>query len=283
MKKRFQAGRRLCRLAWIALVPCASTQVTFDLSADYSASQNPNGAWSFGWMPPDSSFFHPYTMPSAAAGLSLNEWRSFSPEDNGTAPPDVIKNPTDTPITVSDTMWLPHQVTFHPGQNGERSVIRWTSPVTGTARLFSAFEGRSGFVTSGLEIYQNSVLLFSGAVIGTGGTSQISFATNIAIKIGETIDFRVDYGNGDWASDTTQIGVVIKAVPKPSLTMLSPSSFSVRLTWPTNSQGYLLESSAQLPATLWVPVTNQPLVLGDRFVLTLGKTNPSQFFRLREQ
>ena len=280
MKSTFQRSRSLCCLLWIEIVPCALAQGTFDLAADFSASQNPNGTWSFGWMPQDSSVFNLYPTPFAAYGLSLNEWRGSFPDDNGTAPPDVVKNPTGAPITVSDTTWLPHQVTFHPGQNGERSVIRWISPVAGTARLAAAFEGRSGFVTSGIEIYQNTVLLFSGAVIGTGATSQISFATNFACQVGDTIDFRVDYGNGNWASDTTQIGVVIKTVPKPSLTMSSPSALSVRLTWPTNSQGYLLESAAQLPATLWLPVTNRPLVLGDRFVLTVGTTNPSQFFRL---
>jgi len=203
-------------LACVAVVQAASAQVTFDLASDFSASQNPNGAWSLGWMAPGSTAFNLYTTPFAAFGLSLNEWRGLFPDNNGSAPPDVMFNPTDTPITVSDTTWLPHQITFHPGEQGERSVVRWTSSLTGSASLASAFEGRSGFATSGVEIYQNSTLLFSGLVLGTGAASQLSFAASLTLQAGDTIDFRVNYGNGDWASDTTQIGAIITPVPEPA-------------------------------------------------------------------
>ena len=216
MKVRYHIGRIIRALACVAVVQGASAQVAFDLAANFSASQNPNGAWSFGWMAPGSTVFNPYTTSFAAFGLSLNEWRGAFPDNNGSAPPNVTFNSTDTPITVSDTTWLPHQVTFHPGEHDERSVIRWISPLAGPASLTAAFEGRSGFATSGVEIFQNSTLLFSGAVLGTGAASQLSFAANLTLQTGDLIDFRVNYGNGDWASDTTQIGAVITPVPEPS-------------------------------------------------------------------
>ena len=88
---------------------------------------------------PGNTAFNRYFAPVAAYGLGLNEWRGSFPDDNGSAPPNVMCNPTDTPITVSDTTWLPHQVTFHPGQQDERSVIRWTSPFNGPAHLAAVF------------------------------------------------------------------------------------------------------------------------------------------------
>ena len=274
--------RHLSLLACIALIPIASAQSTFNLVADFSANKNPNGAWSFGWMARGNSNFNLYPTHVAAYGLSLNEWHGPFQNDNGTSPPDVVSNPTDAPITVSDTTWLPHQITFHPGPQGERSVIRWTAPVAGPASLVAVFEGRSGFATSGVEIYWNSTLLFSGAVAGTGAASQISFATNLVLQVGDAVDFRVNYGNGNWASDTTQIGVVITPTPQPSLAMSSLTRSAARLAWPTNAPGYLLESADQLPAGAWLPVTNPLIVLADKFTVTVSTTNQSQFFRLRK-
>lgn len=285
MNNRHQIVPSTCLFACIAMFQGASAQSTFNLAADFSASQNPNGAWSFGWMSPSNSVFNLYPTHVAAYGLALNEWRGPFSNDNGSAPPDVICNPTDAPITVSDTTWLPHQITFHPGQQGERSVIRWTSPFDGPASLAAAFEGRSGFATSGVEIYQNSTLLFSGVVTGSGAASQISFATNLVVQVADTIDFRVTYGNGDWASDTTQIGVVIAPAPQPqpSLTLSTPSSNSARLAWSVNAPGYVLESSPVLPAVSWSAVTNPFVVSANSFTVTISTTNQSQFFRLRKQ
>ena len=95
----------------------------------------------------------------------------------------------------------------------------------------------------------------------------------------------IDYPLPVFGTGEQPIGFIVEyqAVPKPSLALLWLTPFSARLTWPTNAAGYVLESAPQLPAALWTPVTNQPLVFGDRFVLNLGTTNPSQFFRLREQ
>jgi hypothetical protein len=115
--------------------------------------------------------------------------------------------------------------------------------------------------------------------MGTGAASRLAFAAILALQVGDTIDFRVNYGNGDWASDTTQIGVII--APVPSLTMLRLPSDSARLTWPTNNSGYHLESASEFPAALWSPVTNL-IVQGDNYAVTVGTSNQSQFFRLRK-
>ncbi|MBI4578537.1 MAG: PEP-CTERM sorting domain-containing protein [Planctomycetes bacterium] len=191
----------------------AAAQTTFDLAADFSALQNPNGAWSFGWMPSGNTTFTPYTTSFAAFGLNLNEWRGPFPDYNGSAPPDVMFNPTGNPITVETTTWLPNRVTFHPGEHGERSVIRWTSPLAGPGGLTAAFEGRSHEVTTRVEIYHNGGLLFASSIFGAGSASRKSFAGPLMLQPGDTIDFRVDYGNGNWHYDTTQIDVVITPEP----------------------------------------------------------------------
>jgi hypothetical protein len=276
-----QCAAIFCICELLTSAYAAPPRRSWDLAADFSASQNPSADWAFGWMSPGDDAFHPYTIPFAAYGLGLKEWRGPFLDDNGSAPPDIICNPTDTAITVSDTTWLPHQVTFHPGQNGERGVVRWISPVTGLASLEAEFEGRSGLVTSGVEIYQNSTRLFSGVVLGTGAESKIAFRTNLMVQAGDRVDFRLNYGDGDWTSDTTQISVRIGAVPQPRLTLSLLGTNSAQLSWPTTTPDYVLETVTEVPATNWLPVPNQTLIQGDNFTVTVGTTYARQLFRLR--
>lgn len=279
MKNGYLVIMRLTGLMCGAIVKIAMAQYSFDLASDFSASANPNGPWSFGWMSSNSVFF-PYSTQFAAYGLALKEWRGTFPSNDGSAPPDVMLNPTDAAIIVSDTTWLPHQVTFHPGKNGEQSVIRWTSPLAGTVRLEAAFEGRSGFATSGIEIYRNNDMLFSGVVSGTGEASRISLNTNLAVQVGSLIDFRVNYGNGNWTSDTTQISALIISVPEPLLEISFTTDSRIRLAWPTNSAGYQLESAKQLPTLAWSPVTNAAVLEGGQVAVILSAANAQEYFRL---
>jgi len=255
--------------------------VAFDLAADFSDSQNPNGAWSFWWVS-TNNVFNLYTEPFAAYGLALQEWRGSFPSNDGSAPPDVICNPTDSPITVSDTTWLPHQVTFHPGQQGEQSVVRWTSSLAGTIELKAAFEGRSDFVTSGVEVYRNNSLLYSVPIVGTGDASRMTFSTNLVVLTGDWIDFRVNYGNGSWTSDTTQISVAITAAPERLLAISVTEDARIRLAWSKDFVGYQLESTQLLPASSWLPVTNLAVVEGDQIAVTLSITNAQEYFRLHK-
>ena len=55
MNKRYQGSTGICFLACVAFAQSASAQLTFDLAADFSASQNPHGAWALGWMAPGST------------------------------------------------------------------------------------------------------------------------------------------------------------------------------------------------------------------------------------
>lgn len=254
---------------------------SFDLATDFSPSQNPNGPWSF-WWTSSSNGFNLYTFSGTAFGLPLEEWRGPFPNDNGSSPPNVIRNPTDLPITVSDTTWLPHRVTFHPGHQGEQSVIRWTSPLTGEVRVEAELEGRSGFVTSGIEFYKNiTTKLLSAAVLGSGSPSRVSFVTNLVVQVGDSFDVRVNYGNDNWTSDTTQISLRIASVTNPTLTLSLLSNGSARLAWPTSPTGYALESTSELETPVWMPVTNALQIQGDEFCVVIDTSNQQRFFRLR--
>ena len=57
--------------------------------------------------------------------------------------PNVIKDETGTDIYSNEGDWVYHPAAtylhFHPGPNGEYSVVRWTCPVAGTYSVEAGF------------------------------------------------------------------------------------------------------------------------------------------------
>ena len=71
--------------------------------------------------------------------------------------------------------------------------------------------------------------------------------------------------------------------PVPRLEIRASAPMQVALSWPTNAVGYVLESAAALPASLWSQLTNAPVTVGNQFTVGVDATNGQQFFRLRAQ
>jgi hypothetical protein len=60
---------------------------------------------------------------------------------------------------------------------------------------------------------------------------------------------------------------------------------TLQLTWPTNTQNYLLEMAIALPALAngWAPVTNTVTISGSSNAVPVGLTETKRFFRLRRR
>jgi hypothetical protein len=72
-----------------------------------------------------------------------------------------------------------------------------------------------------------------------------------------------------------------KLKPVPQL-KISSSGGAVLVWWPTNSSGYLLETSPDLePHSRWAAFASQPLVVGDQNLI-VAKPNKAGFFRLHK-
>ncbi|HEY9171068.1 MAG TPA: CARDB domain-containing protein, partial [Verrucomicrobiae bacterium] len=106
--------------------------VSFDVTSAFGiANGNPNGVWSYGWMPTDFSAFNLYTHTGAASCGGGPFWN----RDQNDAPPIVWKN------IGSGSAWgvPPGWLSLHPGGGTEPSVIRWTAPATGVAHVVGRF------------------------------------------------------------------------------------------------------------------------------------------------
>lgn len=80
----------------------------------------------------------------------------------------------------------------------------------------------------------------------------------------------------------TSFTVVDASVPPPILEVLQLGGAKVRLSWPAEAVGYVLESAASLPAQAWISVTNDVAVDVDRFTVELETTGTQRLYRLRK-
>jgi len=193
------------------LNPVSASAVTFNAANDFSATNNPTGAWSYGYETTLGGAFNLY--PDTEVSSSLNIWLNNS-----------------TPATTSSAQYngtsnvvaglQPGHLGFHPGSTGQYGILRWTAPSGGSYSLATIFSPANSSATTDVHVLQNGTSLFNGAVNGTG-TSQ-NFSTTLSVAAGDKIDFAVGYGsNGNYISDLTGLDAVITstntpAVPEPS-------------------------------------------------------------------
>jgi hypothetical protein len=67
----------------------------------------------------------------------------------------------------------------------------------------------------------------------------------------------------------------------PVLNLTRRGAQRVTLTWTTDANGWILESSISIAGPIWNTITNPPSLDGTNFTVNLASTNTQQFFRLR--
>lgn len=211
------AARRIGLIVLASLMPAVS-QAQWNLSNDFSGTNNPNGVWTFGsrtlgnLSAPGLSV---YTTPGSQFGWDQS-WYT------GTLP-YVSKNVTSTTQTFSTVTYAPAQVGLHPGAAGEYSIVRWTAPNTGLYSLASTFIGIDCCVTStDVHVLVNGTSFFSGFVNGYGASQ--SYSNTFALTSGDNVELVVGYGsNQNYLDDSTGLDLSINAVtatPEPATATL---------------------------------------------------------------
>lgn len=248
--------------------------VAYDVAADFSTSSNPNGVWTYGYALTLGGSLILYNQPGSVSGI---DYWSLS----GNVP-DVAHNSTPYPVSIGTPLFGPYQAAFHPGQQGEYSIFRFTAPVAGCYQLQTSFSGIDvNGTTTDVHVLTNDAVIFSGSVNGYGPGTGPGFATNLVLQANDRVDFEVGYGSdGNYLDDATGIqATLILAVPL--LTVQPLGGLVAQIAWSTNFTGYSLESTTNLPAGGWTSVTNHVTPLGQQFTVTVATTFPQQYFRLQ--
>lgn len=175
--------------------------VTWDVTADFSATNNPTGTWSYGWTPTVGELFILYDKHELEPALGGSPiWRILS----GPTEPNLWKNTSAN----SHFGVAPGQVGVHPGPSFEPSIARWTSPIAGTVDINGFFgAGDSGELD--YIILHNTAEIFH---VRSGGTEAFSIP-NRTVAIGDTLDFLV---TGGYGAGNTPLDITITSQSSPS-------------------------------------------------------------------
>lgn len=209
-------------------MPVASRCLADDAAADFSATANPSGHWSYGASASRGAVVTLYTSPQVdPSGLSV--WRSPALQL-----PQVNHNGTGVTIVTNST-FPPGALSFHPGGAGENSVVRWTAPAAGSYQIVATFVGRSGagaspVTTTDVAVLHSGIELFSGWINLNGADNSVSWSGNREMGAGETLDFTVGPGTADHSFDMTGLEAVVVASTVDVAAASSGPEFAVSVT-----------------------------------------------------
>lgn len=175
-----------------------SRELVFDAAASFRIDQgNPNGAWSYGWMPTDFSTFN-----LDAFGEDRSHGPAWSKVAGGE--PVIWKN------TKEGSPWgvPPGFLSFHPGPGGDPSVLRWTSPTNGMAHIAGQFLPGDGGAMQ-VAVRREGTNWWHAVDSG-------SFDLTEEVISGDAVDFAVygGYGGGNTPLDVT-ITLTLPSIAKP--------------------------------------------------------------------
>jgi hypothetical protein len=181
----------------------------WDPAAQFSATENPNDPWTYGWVA---------AADFGAGGYPLNLFDTIRVWDSlnhwgvpGGTEPAVLYNPTDDVHFFGNAV-PPHTMALHPGPGDEKAIIRWTAPVSGLFKVTGSFFTDGG-PSVDVHVMHNGVSIFDGEIFFDPGTDP--FDDLVPADACDTLDFVVGFGGNGFASDCTNLSVTIELIPEP--------------------------------------------------------------------
>lgn len=190
----------------------------YDAVQDFSPLQNADGAWSYGYRLGGGAFT-PFTSHFKQFGAGLDTWS----QSDGSCCALVARNNTGSALNYDDdAVTQPADLlNLHPGQAGERSVVRWTAPAAGTYLVQGRFQGiDTTRTTTDVSVTHNGANVYTGSVNGfyndgSPSAAVAPFALTRSVQAGDTLEFSVGVGsNGTYNNDSTGLSVSVGPTPK---------------------------------------------------------------------
>jgi len=193
---------------------------SWNLADDYSTANAAGSAWTFGWESSVGGTFTQYDYSYTNGSNSL-QWVDSSISSDYSIP-TVWKNTSTGNTTIDGVAY--GQVSLHPGESGQFSVVKWTASSAGTYTVSYSFgEGDSGWM---------SYYIVIGGVVYTywlDDASTESGTITLILAAGDTIEFIVGanigydyfyYGNTPLDVTITGSDSEADAVPEPAAMLL---------------------------------------------------------------
>jgi hypothetical protein len=219
---------KVVALLLAAMVAAARPAVAqYDPSADFSATSNPNGVWSYGFE--DLPIGSPFQLLTASApvpsipGPAVDSWQfplfgTLAVLHNGTAVPQLVSTGSD------NAMYDPGMLAMHPGPNDQIGIVLFTAPANGLYSIHGTFEGiDTAWTSSDVFLLHNNVPIAGGTVTGFGPGFEVSLSSApFLLSAGDTLAYAV---GGSPLHDTTalinaEVSAAVAGVPEPSSFLL---------------------------------------------------------------
>ena len=220
-------------------IPTYPEPESWDFTGDFSFLNNPNGAWSYGWVvqfddpnapqnDPEDPLYDPnFTFRDSPNTTDMmlydNYFVFFDLNTNNGIPfwhfsppsiylvPAVMDNNTNKAILGVP----PGRTGLHGGVNfanpgtEDMSVVRWTAPAAGDYCVSGTFDSGDPGLSDYYIIQNKTTLLLSELNVSYGKP----FEMTVSVEEGDTIDFVVGSGIDNVGADTVPLSVTI--VPGP--------------------------------------------------------------------
>jgi len=133
--------------------------------------------------------------------------RAWSSTELGGVDPCVSHNPTTQSRLVAGIVWEPGRMSFHPGPNGEYSVVRFTAPESGELAVQAKFLAIDKSTTTDVHILHRGKSMFDGQIRAAHDSKTTAFDGKLTAAKGESLDFVVGWGNGTHVCDSTGLEI----------------------------------------------------------------------------
>jgi hypothetical protein len=194
----------------------------YDLGADFSIVDNPNGPWRYG---------HTRDAALAASRFDLDAFSVDSTPVQFWHPSDALyypyiaHNPASSTVTDPTDSWAvrSHEVAMEASQDGQYSVVQFVAPRDGSYEIQADFTGiHSRLSSTDVHVLYGDTAAFDAQIDGYGGdpvlhavegqNPRASYHQQRTLATGDIVSFAVGVGqNGTYVNDTTGLFVHIAA------------------------------------------------------------------------
>lgn len=195
---------------------------SYDLRADFSATHNPQGPWSYGYREEVSTGL---TQLDAYADSDSGVW--FWHPGESAYYPYVAAGQRDGTTLGTMERWAvgADQLAMEASADGMPSVVEFTSPTDDVFEVVAEFTGiHSGLSTTDVHVFYNGSPMFDGVIDGYGGdpafhavegsSPAVFYRATLAVSAGSALTFTVGVGtNGTHFNDTTGLAVHLRQMP----------------------------------------------------------------------
>lgn len=189
---------------------------TFNAANGFSATNNPNGVWQYGYSNTLKGAFNLYTERTTYATMDAWNRPNMGFPDNY---PLVWHNGTDTTVNFNGGSAAPNMLGLHPGPQSQYSIVQWTAPKTGAYDVVTVFEGLELSTQTDAHLLHNDLVLFDHTIIARGNPA--SYSRRLQITAGDTLRFMIGDGGNGMGGDTTALSARIQLVPSPGALLVA--------------------------------------------------------------